>query len=67
MTMLKSYLRTFGATCLVALLAIGKTPLEFTPENWLNVANAVWISFIPVLIRALDSKDSAFGKGVKKG
>ncbi len=59
---LKSYLRTFGATILVALLAIGKTPLEFTPDNWLNVANAVWISFIPVLIRALDPKDSAFGR-----
>lgn len=59
---LKSYLRSLIATSLVAMMAIGKTPFEFSLAEWLNVANAIWVAFIPVVIRALDPSDSAFGK-----
>lgn len=58
---LKSYLRALLATALTAMLALGKTPLQFTPDDWMLVANTVWLSFIPVVIRALDPNDNAFG------
>lgn len=58
---IKSYLRALLATTLTAMLAIGKIPTEFSNTDWLTVASAVWVAFIPVIIRALDPKDTAFG------
>lgn len=55
---LASYGRSLLATTLTAVFAIGKLPLSFTEQDWLNVANAVWISFIPVVIRVLNPKDT---------
>jgi hypothetical protein len=60
--MIKSYLRALAVTTLVAMLSLGKTPIEFNANDWLTVANAIWVSFIPVVIRALDVKDAAFGR-----
>ena len=53
-----SYLRSLLATSLTAIFAIGKLPIFFTSDDWITVANAVWISFIPVLIRVLNPKDT---------
>lgn len=61
--MLASYGRSFLATCLTAIFAIGKLPFEFTSSDWITVANAVWIAIIPVAIRALNPNDPAFGIG----
>ena len=55
---LASYLRSLLATSLTAVFAIGKLPFLFTAEDWLTVANSVWISFIPVLIRLLNKNDT---------
>jgi len=55
---LASYLRSLLATTITAIFAVGKLPLFFTSEDWLVVANTVWISFIPVLIRLLNPKDT---------
>jgi hypothetical protein len=55
---LASYLRSLLATTITAIFAVGKLPLFFTSEDWLIVANTVWISFIPVLIRLLNPKDT---------
>jgi len=55
---LASYLRSLLATSLTAVFAIGKLPFLFTAEDWLTVANTVWISFIPVLIRLLNKNDT---------
>lgn len=57
-----SYLRSFLATCLGAVFAIGKLPFDFTATDWRSVANAVWIAVIPVAMRYLNPNDSAFGK-----
>ena len=61
-----SYLRSLLATTVTAVFAVGKLPTLFTAEDWLIVANAVWISFIPVIIRALNPKDEAFGITTRK-
>jgi hypothetical protein len=55
---LASYLRSLLATSLTAVFAIGKLPFLFTAQDWLTVANTVWISFIPVLIRLLNKNDT---------
>ena len=59
--MIYSYLRAFLATALTAVFAIGKLPWEFTAADWRNAAAAIWVAVIPVLIRALNPNDPAFG------
>jgi hypothetical protein len=60
--LLYSYLRTFGATVLGAIFAIGKLPIDFTVSDWRSAANAVWIAMIPVAIRYLNPNDATFGR-----
>jgi hypothetical protein len=55
---LASYGRTLLATSLTAVFAVGKVPFAFTAQDWMNVANAIWISSIPVLIRIINPKDT---------
>jgi hypothetical protein len=59
--MLISYLQSLLATALTATLAIGKSPLDFTSTDFKIVVNSIWVAFIPVVIRALSKKDTAFG------
>ena len=37
------------------------TPTDFGTSEWLLVANALWASLIPVLLRWVNKKDPAFG------
>jgi hypothetical protein len=53
-----SYLRSLLATTLTAVFAIGKLPTSFDGGDWTIVANTVWISFVPVIIRLLNPKDT---------
>ena len=53
-----SYLRSLLATSLTAVFAIGKLPFLFDAQDWLVVANTIWISAIPVLIRLINPKDT---------
>ena len=55
---LLSYARSLLATSLTAVFAVGKLPFTFTTQDWFNVANAIWISSIPVIIRILNPKDT---------
>jgi hypothetical protein len=55
---LASYLRSLLATTVTAVFAIGKLPFLFDSQDWLVVANTVWISAIPVLIRIINPKDT---------
>lgn len=63
--LLASYGRALLATALTATFAIGKLPIDFTASDWRNVANAIWIAVIPVVIRYLNPNDAAFGRGSK--
>ena len=53
-----SYLRSLLATTLTAIFAIGKLPTSFDSADWGIVANTVWISCVPVIIRLLNPKDT---------
>jgi hypothetical protein len=57
-----SYARALLATVLTAIFTVGKLPTDFTAQDWYGVANAAWIAVIPVVIRALDPNDLAFGR-----
>jgi len=60
--MIYSYLRSFLATALGAVFAIGKLPFDFTAGDWRAVANSIWIAVIPVAIRYLSANDAGFGR-----
>ena len=38
------------------------TPLDFASGDWLLVANALWASLIPVVLRYINKMDPAFGR-----
>ena len=60
-----SYGRALLATIITAIFAVsqavGKLPFEFSAQDWYSIANAVWVSVIPVAIRYLNPNDTAFG------
>ena len=63
---LESYLRNLlgqviGAIMIVMQTSGLTTPTDFGTSEWLLVANALWASLIPVLLRWVNKKDPAFG------
>jgi hypothetical protein len=64
---IESYLRNLlgqviGAVFIVMEMSGTASPLDFSGSEWLLVANAVWASAIPTVIRYLNTKDPAFGR-----
>lgn len=64
---LESYLRNLLGQAIGAIVIVGQTsgivsPVEFGLAEWLLVANALWASAIPTLLRWINSKDPAFGR-----
>ena len=61
-----SYLRNLlgsllGAITIVASSSGIASPIDFGLGEWLLVANALWASAVPTLIRWVNKKDPAFG------
>lgn len=61
-----SYLRNLlgsllGAITIVATSSGIASPIDFGLGEWLLVANALWASAVPTLIRWVNKKDPAFG------
>jgi hypothetical protein len=64
---LESYLRNLVGQIIGAIMIVSQTkgvgsPLEFGLGEWLLVANALWSSTIPTLLRWANKKDPAFGR-----
>jgi hypothetical protein len=65
---MKAALESYGRSLLgavitaIAIVGNGKSPVSFTLDQWLEVANAIWAATIPVAIRWFNKKDPAFGK-----
>ena len=55
---LASYARSFLAVAITAIVSLGKSPIDFSSSDWKHAANAVWIATIPVIIRAVNPKDT---------
>ena len=63
---IESYLRNLlgqviGAIMIVMQTSGLATPTDFGSGEWLLVANALWASLIPVILRWVNKKDPAFG------
>ena len=64
--MLESYVRNLlgqvvaGVVVVSSATGIG-SPLDFGQSEWLLVANSLWASLIPVVLRWVNKKDPAFG------
>jgi len=60
---LATYARAFIASVITGMIALNISPLTMTRQDLLALSNAVWVSFLPVLMRALNAKDTAYGVG----
>ncbi len=63
---LESYLRNLLGQVIGAVIIVTQTsgvasPIDFGTSEWLLVANALWASLIPVILRWVNKKDPAFG------
>ena len=63
---IESYLRNLlgqvaGAEMIVTQTSGILNPIDFGTSEWLLVANALWASLIPVILRWVNKKDPAFG------
>jgi hypothetical protein len=61
-----SYLRNLLGQIIGAVIIVTQTsgianPIDFGTGDWLLVANALWASLIPVILRWVNKKDPAFG------
>jgi len=56
-----TYFRALLVLVITLMATIGKSPWDFSAD-WKMVANGVWVSFLPVIMRALNPKDETYGK-----
>lgn len=64
--MIESYLRNLlGAVLGAITIVMGSTgiasPLDFGTGEWLLVANSLWASAVPTILRYVNKSDPAFG------
>lgn len=60
-SVLATYAQSLLACVITVMMSLNLTPFTMTKADWVKIGNAVWASFVPVLVRALNPKDSAFG------
>jgi hypothetical protein len=63
---IESYVRNLIGQVIGAVMIVMQTsgiasPIEFGTSEWLLVANALWASLIPVILRWANKADPAFG------
>jgi hypothetical protein len=61
-----SYVRNLFGQVVGAIMIVMQTsgiasPIDFGTSEWLLVANALWASLIPVILRWVNKQDPAFG------
>ena len=64
--MLESYVRNLLGQVIAAATIVSSTsgisnPINFHAHQWGLVANALWGSLVPVILRFVNQKDPAFG------
>lgn len=64
--LIESYLRNLAGQIIGAIMIVMQTsgiasPIDFGGSEWLLVANALWASLIPVVLRWVNKQDPAFG------
>jgi len=61
-----TYLRALLTILLTLMATIGGSPLDFTSADWRMLANGLWASLLPVIMRALSTADDKYGRAPKE-
>jgi len=61
-----TYIRAFLSILLALMATIGGSPLDFTSADWRMLANGLWASLLPVIMRALSTSDDKYGRAPKE-
>lgn len=61
-----TYVRAFLSILLALMATIGGSPLDFTSADWRMLANGLWASLLPVIMRALSTSDDKYGRAPKE-
>ena len=61
-----TYVRAFLSILLALMATIGGSPLDFTSADWRMLANGLWASLLPVIMRALSTNDDKYGRAPKE-
>ena len=61
-----TYIRALLTILLTLMATIGGSPLDFTSADWRMVANGLWASLLPVIMRALSTNDDKYGRAPKE-
>lgn len=63
---LATYAQSFLACVITAMVSLNVTPFTMTHSDLVKIGNAIWASFLPVIVKAINPKDSAYGVGSPK-
>ena len=61
-----TYFRALLTILLTLMATIGGSPLDFTSADWRMLANGLWASLLPVIMRALSTADDKYGRAPKE-
>jgi len=61
-----TYIRALLTILLTLMATIGGSPLDFTSADWRMLANGLWASLLPVIMRALSTNDDKYGRTPKE-
>jgi len=61
-----TYIRALLTILLTLMATIGGSPLDFTSADWRLLANGLWASLLPVIMRALSTADDKYGRAPKE-
>ena len=61
-----TYIRALLTILLTLMATIGGSPLDFTSADWRMLANGLWASLLPVIMRALSTADDKYGRAPKE-
>jgi len=61
-----TYIRALLTILLTLMATIGGSPLDFTSADWRMLANGLWASLLPVIMRALSTSDDKYGRAPKE-
>lgn len=60
------YGRTLAAALITAFLMLGKPVFDLSGDDWKAVASAALASWLPVVLVALNKRDSRYGRKMVK-
>jgi hypothetical protein len=61
-----TYIRALLTILLTLMATIGGSPLDFTSADWRMLANGLWASLLPVIMRAISTNDDKYGRAPKE-